>query len=282
MMVSIRLSTIIALVMLACPACQTTEKSDGIASPQNTEHEASERQQERSEPAQQAGTPGTSEASGEAEQKPAGEANQADRSTEAPSEEAGIPVDPVEPVDGKLGDGVSAALIPIEEDPTRRRRRMDIDQLNQTIIRVTGGIGWTQANKNQFDVLASTLGKPDYIDLTKEDFEPSALFQKFLDDAARAVCYELVKKELSVPSNKRVFMVYSSPYNTWDDDPAAIDKNLTHLILRYHGRDLKEKPAELQQWRWLYRSAEHVSKKPVTAWRTVCIGLMNHPYFYTY
>lgn len=273
---------IIAAVVGLClmQGCQSTDSPDGQSTLKKTEPQVPEREQMRSK-------------FDDEERSPRGDQNGLDNeeqhseSTETPAvDESATPASetskPVESVDGKLGDGLPATIVPFEEEPTRNRRRMDIDQLNTTIVRVTGGIAWFENNKNQFEVLASTLGKPDYLDLTREDFEPSALFQKFLDDAARAVCSELIQKELTVPSSKRVLMLHSSPYNTWKDDSEAIDKNLVYLLLRYHGRELTTNAAELQQWRWLYKSAEHVSKSPVTAWRTVCIGLMTHPYFYTY
>jgi hypothetical protein len=189
---------------------------------------------------------------------------------------------PKTPVTGQIGTGTTVSLAPIVEPPNRIRRRMDIDQLNLAIQRVTGGIAWELKNKNQFDVLASTLGKPDYVDQTKEDLLPSALFQKFLDDAARSVCTTLADKEPGIAASERVLMVYVKPNDTWVSNSKGVDDNLKMLVLRYHGRDLESKPAELEQWRWLFKSAMHVSKDPVASWRTICVGLMTHPYFYTY
>ncbi|HIA02031.1 MAG TPA: hypothetical protein EYN06_05735 [Myxococcales bacterium] len=191
------------------------------------------------------------------------------------------------PSPGQLGHGMQAALLPpkiVEEAPLRNRRRMDIDQLDRSIQRVTGGIAWTLGNKkiNQFGALAQTLGKPNFLDLTREDLDPSALFQKFLDDAARSVCAELVVHETEVVSSERVLMVHVSPQDTWESNPAGVNKNLAYLLLRYHGRKVEVDAAEMEQWRWLFRSAQLVAKQPVTAWRTVCVGLMTHPYFYTY
>jgi hypothetical protein len=65
-------------------------------------------------------------------------------------------------------------------------------------------------------------------------------------------------------------------------DPAAIDKNLSYLLLRFHGSKVAPDAPALEPWRWLFRSAEHVSGDPVVAWRTVCVGLIVHPAFYTY
>jgi hypothetical protein len=173
---------------------------------------------------------------------------------------------------------------PFKEDPLRIRRRMDIDQLDQTIQRVTGGIAWTLGNNkvNQFVALAQTLGKPNFIDLTREDLEPTALFQKFLDDAARSVCAELTEAETAMVASERVLMVKVSPTDTWESNSEGVNQNLAYLLLRYHGRKVDVDDPELEQWRWLFQSASLVAKNSVTAWRTVCVGLMTHPYFYTY
>ena len=77
-------------------------------------------------------------------------------------------------------------------------------------------------------------------------------------------------------------MVHVSPTDTWESNPAAVGDNLVELLLRYHGRKLASDAPELEQWKWLFRSAVMVSGSPVTAWRTVCVGLISHPYFYTY
>ncbi len=190
-----------------------------------------------------------------------------------------------EPMEGALGEGVHVDLTPpapVVEPLHRTRRRMDIDQLEATIEKVSGGMTWTQGNTNQFQALAQTLGKPDYVNLTGEDLEPSALFQKFLDDASRQVCDKMVAKEQGVSLDSKILMLHAGPQHTWADDPGKILNNLQHLLLRFHGRYVATDAPEMERWRWLYESAEFVSQDPTTAWRTVCVGLMVHPFFYTY
>jgi len=70
----------------------------------------------------------------------------------------------------------------------RPLRRMHVDQLQASIERVTGGIRWTDGDDDLLEELAGTLGRPDYLEVTHEDLEPGLVFQKFLDDAAIAVC----------------------------------------------------------------------------------------------
>ena len=187
-----------------------------------------------------------------------------------------------EPIQGGFEPPVSVGLLPEVIPPHRDRKRMDIDQLSAAILAATNGVGWTVNGDDQFEELARTLGKPDYFDLTSEDLEPAALFQKFLDDAARHVCYELADTEVELATEQRVLMVHASPEDTLASAPEKIEQNLAYLLKRYHGRHVALDGAGMQSFRWLYESAEHVTQDPVLAWRTVCVGLIVHPEFYTY
>jgi hypothetical protein len=198
------------------------------------------------------------------------------------------PVAP-KPVPVAIDDGRPVDLLPpgvAPEDPYRERRRMDLDQLSLTIRTVTGGIGWTETRNGTevdlFEELALTLGKPDYLTVTTEILDPSAMFQKFLDDAARAVCTELMTVEGNRAPADRVFFVEADATDSYEVAPDRVVANLRRLLLRFHGRQLAHDAPELERWIWLMRSAEHVTKDQGEVWRTVCVGLMTHPDFYTY
>lgn len=193
---------------------------------------------------------------------------------------------PVDVTARPAGDGTLAPPLRTPEPATRRRRRMDIDQLDTAIRQVTGGIGWTEQRGNNevnlFQELARTLGKPDYLELVDEDLEPSAMFQKFLDDAARSVCDRLMEAERERSEDERVFFTAASPDSSWARAPDRVRGNLQYLVLRYHGRKLAVDAPELNPWLWLAESAEHVGATPIEMWRTVCVGLLTHPDFFTY
>lgn len=183
------------------------------------------------------------------------------------------------------GEGLLLPVPPGPDEGLRGRRRMDIDQIDVSIQRVTGGIAWTESgpgSANLFEKLGSTLGKPDYLNSTQEDLTVSLLFEKFLGDAARSVCAELVERELTVAASERVLMVEVDPETTPAGDAAAIEANLRYLLLRYHGEDLPSEDSRLTQWTWLFESSVHVSGNPVTGWQAVCIGLITHPDFFSY
>ena len=188
----------------------------------------------------------------------------------------------------------SEGKAPVEERDlaeVRLRRRLDIDQLDASIRTVTGGVGWTETRNNVeinlFEDLAETLGKPDYLDSTNEDLAPTLIFQKFLGDAARATCTELAGEEarthhLTTPAERHL-MIHAGPQDRGADADAKIDANLRALLLNFHGTYVpQDDDARLNSWRWLYDSSLHVSDSPETAWRTVCVGLITHPDFYTY
>jgi len=171
-----------------------------------------------------------------------------------------------------------------ETDPEtnllRTRRRMDVDQLDASLRRFSGGIGWMVGNRNRLQELAPTLGKPDYFEIVDEDLTPSAMFQKFLDDAARAVCAELMDSDPRRAPDDRTFFVDAEPSEGVVSAPAAARANLARLLLRAHG--VRAEDPELQPWLSLMASLEEAGASPAEAWNTVCVGLLIHPDFFTY
>lgn len=218
--------------------------------------------------------------------------------------------DPVErPTPGAVGvdlaeEGESELRPSVEEQPAGRpRRRLNIDQLNDAMVRASGGIAWTDLVRNeevnQFDVLARTLGKPDYIQNTEEELEPTILFQKFLGDAARSVCAKMLERDLAVveveqeyalrpfedpPEDlpQKTLLMHVTPEDTIDNNPEAVDANLRAMLMRFHGRVVADDDgAALANWRWLLKSSRHVAE-PAQAWNAMCIALFTHPDFYSF
>ncbi len=212
-----------------------------------------------------------------------------------PEPVAPLPPDPPpqapdpDPVSVDLNAHGQAELLPVPPGPDeglRGRRRMDIEQLDASIQRVTGGIAWTESgagSDNLFEEMSVTLGVPNYIDSTQEDLSVSLLFEKFLGDAARSVCSELVIREQTAASEERVLLVHVGPEATPADDPETIAVNLRYLLLRYHGQDLSEGDPRVTPWTWLFESSFHVSGgDTMAAWQAVCVALITHPDFYSY
>ncbi len=185
------------------------------------------------------------------------------------------------PLDGALGAGIAVSRMPDPEMPTRQRKRMNIDQLDAALQKASGGIGWMIGTKNQFAVLAATLGKPDFIDTTQEDLTISTLFEKFLGDAAVHICAKLVAADAKAVKADRVYFVKSDPNAIATKDAAAVSNNLAYLLLRWHGRTVAASAPEVSQWQFLLASAQKVST-PAEGWQAVCMALIAHPNFFTY
>ena len=190
---------------------------------------------------------------------------------------------------------VSLLEPPVVEPLNRARRRLNLDQLSMAISQVSGGLMWSERVNNQerdlFVTLSDTLGKPDYIQSTTEDLTPSALFLKFLDDAARQVCEKRIDLDLSALNDPRVEPAPDS-VKLWGnlsldadmrESPVEVEAQIRALVLRFHSRQLPEGDSpRLAYWRWLFETATLVDGEPLSGWRALCVTLINHPDFYSY
>ena len=166
--------------------------------------------------------------------------------------------------------------------PTRPRRRMDLDQLRDSIAHATGTSGWVARDgESRFTALRATLGVPDYIRRTSEDLTPSIVFQKFLSDAARDVCTSAVLAEADGTA-ERVLLRYVEPNDTLGTNEAGIRDNLSYLLLRFHGTPIPADDPQLDPWIELVDTVQAEAEEPGLAWRTVCVGLLLHPAFLSY
>lgn len=198
------------------------------------------------------------------------------------------PVDYAEGVEGSRDAQGGVDLTPNPDATSRNLRRMSIDQLRGAIATVTGGVYWADnQGRDRFEQLAPSLGVPNYIDITGEDLEPSLVFQKFLGDAARAVCHDTIQNDLAMDAQDRVLLRYADPTWTWESadeaQRAEIDRNLRYLNLRITGHYIAPDDEEgLQRLRWLWRATTHATGDASRGWRAVCVGLISSPEFYLY
>jgi hypothetical protein len=143
-----------------------------------------------------------------------------------------------------------------------------------------------------FERLSSTLGKPDFIQQTVEDLTPSALFLKFLDDAARSLCVQRASLDLQRAAGEEVSAL-TPEQDVWgplwgelnleEHSDAEREAQLRHLTLRFHGHTLPEGDSpQLAYWQWLFESTRLVSDQPELPWVALCVGMINHPDFYSY
>jgi hypothetical protein len=168
--------------------------------------------------------------------------------------------------------------------PSRPRRRMDLEQLDASIHRATGGVGWDDGNGNSILIAnGSTLGLPDYLRSTSEDLNTSAIFLKFLSDAAQATCSTLVARETEPTTTQGVLFGQAPSNATMSADGPRIRAQLARLLLRFHGRRVRSEAPELERWSELYANARALRpEEPTAGWRMVCVALLTHPDFYSY
>ena len=269
------------------------------AAPGDTAQLDTEPSSDNSRPEEQINGPSTQSPSQDPTQEVVESAAE-DRIEGSTDDERGPVSEPIEGVEQEsLGDpdeqSVSLLEPPVIETLNRPRRRMNLDQLNLAIREVTGGQYWTEVVNNQerdlFVTLSDTLGKPDYIQSTTEDLTPSALFLKFLDDAARQVCDKRISLDLQAMDDPRAEPAPDS-VKLWGGlsldasmrgDSEAIEAQIRALVLRFHSHQLPEgDSARLAYWRWLFETASLVDGQPLSGWRALCVALINHPDFYSY
>ena len=174
--------------------------------------------------------------------------------------------------DFELEDSIveSADIIPVQ---ARDRRRMNIFQLNQALLDLTG---------YEYSVLLEVngpLGQPDYREVINEVREPELFFQKFLQDAAHTNCDMLLDDEETRSLSERKFLKYIEPGET---TTAEVEDNLSFLLLRYHGHRYETASAEVQTWSSLFSSVQQNTADAQTTWKAICVALIRHPDFYSY
>lgn len=179
----------------------------------------------------------------------------------------------------------------VEVPPASRAvKRLTIDMLAASIPVVAGRdaqgrpITWTLRIGNRqvdaLDALSTTLGKPDFIEVTEENTEPSALYLKFMGDMAVNVCTKILDAdEGRTNPEERVLVRFASLDETGRS--ATIDENLRYLELRFLGRRVAPDDEEaIAHLRDVFETASRSS--PREGWLAVCVALLSAPEFHLY
>jgi hypothetical protein len=168
-----------------------------------------------------------------------------------------------------------AVLTPGEAGSGKSARRMSVDQLRRSIPALFGGETWTiQINRLEgtaFDLLARTLGEPDYIQVTEANEDPSPLFAKFMDDMAGDVCGKAIERDQTGTGEKLVMR---------HED---VDANLRFLRLKLHGIYVPDGSMEgLGDLRQLHDELLADGNDPGNAWFGVCVAMLTAPELMAY
>jgi hypothetical protein len=194
------------------------------------------------------------------------------------------------PITGSGGD--AAGGVPATPDFVMGTRRLSVAQLKASLPVVLGGSTWkTNSTTVGFDSRAAALGQPDYVSITEENLEPSPLYLKFMADAARVACTDVMTADAALAQNARVMTRFVSLTDTTTTKPGDVNANLRYLKLRFHG--IKVQPADdaaIADARKLFSSVVSgaAGTATVTAahvregWKAVCIALLTAPEYHLY
>lgn len=177
---------------------------------------------------------------------------------------------------------------------SRGSGRLSVNQLRLSFPIVAGqtpegeGLTW-----NQLERFAPALGEPDFADVTMENLDPSPLYAKFMDDAARDVCNRILDNDPELASAPaRSLYRFVDFQDTVASNPVGVDQNLRYLKLRFHGvRVPDDETKGIAPLRALFAqgvaAAQGGAAAPSVAhvregWRLVCVALMTAPEFHIY
>ncbi len=190
---------------------------------------------------------------------------------------------PYTPDPGGEGEGEGEAEAPLG----RSVGRMTIEQLARSIPVITGGIEWIenfgQGPVNLLEVLAPTLGAPDYLRVTEENLEPTLLIAKFMQDASHRICVRWVVEDAAANTDERTLVSHDDWSST---DEALVKANLRRLQLRFYARLVPEDDeVAIRDLYDLFQTASLTAPDERAArdgWLAVCIAMMTDPEFILY
>jgi hypothetical protein len=202
------------------------------------------------------------------------------------------PVLPIDhpPLEEETGPGTRSAQV----------RRLTLPQVRQSLAAVLGNdvngapITWmVSTTVTGFDRYGGALGQADFLNITEDAVEPSALYAKFMGDAARDACNRALAadKDRTNPTD-RVMTRFVEQTDTVAKNPEGIDRNLRYLKLRFHGVKVPDDDVErISGLRTLFdtavKKASSNAANPSQAqvrvgWHVVCVGLLTDPEFHLY
>lgn len=190
----------------------------------------------------------------------------------------------------------------------RATRRLTTDQLHASLLAATG-FTWvaqrrvsdpnspdgavTLPDADMIEVLAATLGRPDYLASTTESIDAAITFAKLANDAARSACRASVSADLPAREGRRI-LHFVGPTDTLASAPDDVRKNLAYLALRFWGRSMRPDDPGLVPLMRLFEVAStakasqdasgavRAAATPSDGWRAVCIAMATDPQFLTY
>jgi hypothetical protein len=173
-------------------------------------------------------------------------------------------------------------------------RRLPLDTLQAAMTRVAGTdingkpLEWRVNGVNGFSDAAfgKALGRPDYRASTDESSVSTALYMKFVGDAARDLCAQMARNDL-----KRTDPIKRALFPKADADGAATEEqelaNLRYLVLRFLGLRVAADHPVIAPLREVFQTGRDTAVQAgaefspsAEGWRGVCVTLFESPLFH--
>ncbi|MBK8256134.1 MAG: hypothetical protein IPK82_26130 [Polyangiaceae bacterium] len=176
----------------------------------------------------------------------------------------------------------------------RSVRRMPLDTLQAAMTKVAGNdvygnpIEWKVNGKNGFSDAAfgKALGRPDFQASTQENAVSSALYLKFVGDAARDICFQMAKNDQKRDQVDTRTLFPKAPVDGTATD-AQKTENAQYLILRFLGlrvetdHPMVEALLTVQATGEANAVAAGAELTPAAeGWRGACVTLFESPLFH--
>jgi hypothetical protein len=176
----------------------------------------------------------------------------------------------------------------------RSVRRMPLDTLSASMSRAAGNdvygapIEWKVNGKNGFSDAAfgKALGRPDFQASTEESGVSSALYLKFVGDAARSICLQMGKNDLLRGDASTRALFPKAPIDGTATE-AQLTENLQYLVLRFVGLRLEPSHEMVTKLRAVFDAGKSAAvptggtlPPDAEAWRGVCVALFESPLFH--
>jgi hypothetical protein len=156
---------------------------------------------------------------------------------------------------------------------TRQLKRMTVSQARDSMVQISGGIHWGDADNSDWDAYADTLGVADFQLRVEHDRSPSVMFQKFLDDAASATCSGWIDA-----TDSHFFTIEDAE----STDRADIRTNILGLRWKIQGKSRTEDDSIIDDYEQLFSTVHQRTESTESAWQTVCVAMFTHPDFFMY
>ncbi len=175
----------------------------------------------------------------------------------------------------------------------RSVRRMRLDTLQAAMSVVAGTdldgkpIEWKVNGQNGFSDAAfgKALGRPDYQSTTEESGVSSALYLKFVGDAARDVCTQMAKNDQLRGDASTRALFPKAPVDASATE-AQLTENVQYLVLRFLGLRLAATDSVVTSLVAVHAAGEGAAPEggelspAAEGWRGVCVTLFESPLFH--